>query len=202
MLFAVEGGGFFSSSAKGYSKGLALLLLSQRNEEKPIKITALSQYKPVKQEGVEDFQLASRKSRVPYRCASFIRFGCASSESDNSSPLKVGPVRQPENSKSSLASDENVYSSSNENVSYNERKSCLKSSLKRPSDNDSVVGRIVKESTEGESRSGIMVGRKVQWTDASGRELFQIREFECSGDDASDCEYENRRHKKCFCVIQ
>lgn len=202
MLFAVEGGGFFSSSAKGYSKGLALLLLGQRNEERPMKITPWSQYQLVEQEGVQDFQLASKKSRATHRCASFICFGCASAEADSSFPPKVGPVQQPENSKSSLASDKDAKTSSNDSVNDCERKSCLKSTLKRPSDNHSVVARIVKESNEVDSASGITVRRKVQWTDASGRELFQIREFECSDGDASDCEHENERRKNCICIIQ
>ncbi|KAH0449307.1 hypothetical protein IEQ34_023107 [Dendrobium chrysotoxum] len=202
MLFAVEGGGFFSSSAKGYSKGLALLLLGQRNEEKPMKITPCCQYQLVEQEGIQDFQLASRTSRVAHGCASFICFGRASAEADSSFPPKVGPVKQHENSNSPLASDKNANTSSDDSVNESERKSCLKSSLKRPSEKHSVVARIVNESTEAESISGITVRRKVQWTDASGRELFQIREFECSDDDASDCECENERRKNCFCIIQ
>lgn len=202
MLFAVEGGGFFSSSAKGYSKGLSLLLLSQRNEERPMKITPWSQYQLVEQEGIQDFQLASRKSRVSHRCASFICFGCASVEADSSFPPKVGPVQQSENSNFPLSSDKNVNTSSDDNVNDSEKKSCLKSSLKRPSGNHSVVARIVNESTEVESISGITVRRNVQWADGSGRELFQLREFECSDDGASDCEYEIERRKKCVCVIQ
>ncbi|PKU76579.1 hypothetical protein MA16_Dca001183 [Dendrobium catenatum] len=169
MLFAVEGGGFFSSSAKGYSKGLALLLLGQRNEEKPMKITPCCQYQLVEQEAIQDFQLASRTSRVAHGCASFICFGRAS----------VGPVKQHENSNSPLASDKNANTSSDDSVNESERKSCLKSNLKRPSEKHSVVARIANESTEAESISGITVRRKVQWTDASGRDLFQIREFEC-----------------------
>lgn len=179
MLFAVEGGGFFSSSAKGYSKGLALLLLHQRNEERHMKITPWSQYQLAEQEGSQDFQLASRKGRATHKCASFICFGCAPGEADSTFPPKVGPIRRPENSKFSLSSDEDVKTSSNGDANDCERKSCLKSTLKSSSDDQSIAAKIAKESNEAESIGGITVRRKVRWTDASGRELFQIREFEC-----------------------
>uniref|UniRef100_A0A7N0VKX0 Cyclic nucleotide-binding domain-containing protein n=1 Tax=Kalanchoe fedtschenkoi TaxID=63787 RepID=A0A7N0VKX0_KALFE len=49
MLLAVEGGGFFSSSATGYSKGLSLLFLGQKKEDKskPMRVLPRNQYQLV-----------------------------------------------------------------------------------------------------------------------------------------------------------
>jgi hypothetical protein len=47
MLLAVEGGGFFSSSASGYSHGLSLLLLGKKGEEKAVKVSPWNQYRLV-----------------------------------------------------------------------------------------------------------------------------------------------------------
>ncbi|KQK08516.1 hypothetical protein BRADI_2g42285v3 [Brachypodium distachyon] len=49
MLPAVQGGGFFSSPASGYSHGLALLLLGRKEEEKPV--LPWNQYRLVDGEG-------------------------------------------------------------------------------------------------------------------------------------------------------
>ncbi|KAL2497064.1 Uncharacterized protein Adt_22614 [Abeliophyllum distichum] len=43
--------------------------------------------------------------------------------------------------------------------------------------------------------------RKVQWTDTSGGELFEIREFEMSDDDGSDGEFDHRNERTCSCRI-
>ncbi|KAK8914028.1 hypothetical protein KSP39_PZI024461 [Platanthera zijinensis] len=171
MLFAVGGGVFFSSSAQGYSQGLALLFLRPRDEERPMKITPWCQYR-LEQSGVLDIQLASRKNRLDRRWASFMCCGRASAGTDGPFPPKVGPVLQPESSNASLISDKIA---ANYNVSDVERKVCIKSSLKRASENHSVVA----ESSEVESGSCVADRRKVQWRDACGRELVQIREFEC-----------------------
>ncbi|KAG0498111.1 hypothetical protein HPP92_002440 [Vanilla planifolia] len=199
MLFAVEGGGFFSSSATGYSKGLAVLLLGQRNEEKPMKVSPWNQYQLVEQERIPGFQLASRKSSTSRRCASYICFGRTSAGNDGSCPPKVGPVLQAE---ATLTSDDNDISTSSKNENSSKKKVCLKSSLKRPREDHTGVSSIACESSEVVSISRANDRRKVQWTDACGRELIQIREFECSDADASDDEHENGGHNKCLCVIQ
>ncbi|KAG8378076.1 hypothetical protein BUALT_Bualt08G0100400 [Buddleja alternifolia] len=96
MLLAVEGGGFFSSSASGYSKGLTLLLLGQKNEEQPMRVTPCIQYQLVDQEAEPDLQLASEKNRLVRGCASFVCFGRAAAGPENPSPLKVGPTQNRE----------------------------------------------------------------------------------------------------------
>lgn len=194
MLLAVGGGGFFSSSAQGYSKGLALLFLRPRDEERPMKITPWCQYRLVEQSGAPDIQLASRKNRFDHGWASFMCCGRASAGRDGPFPPKVGPVLQPESSNASLISDKIAASC---NVSGVERKVCIKSSLKKASENHSLL----PESDEVESGSCIADKRKVQWRDACGSELVQIREFECSGDEASEDDYENGM-QKCMCAIQ
>lgn len=93
MLLAVEGGGFFSSSALGYSKGLALLLLGQRADEKHMRVAPWNQYQLVDRETDGDLQLASGKNRSSRGCASFVCFGRASAGHDGQSPLKVGPTQ-------------------------------------------------------------------------------------------------------------
>nr|CAB3477482.1 unnamed protein product [Digitaria exilis] len=76
MLLAVEGGGFFSSSASGYSHGLALLLLGRKAEEKPVKVLPWNHYRLVDREAEQVYHLASGKDQVPGKCAPFVCFGC------------------------------------------------------------------------------------------------------------------------------
>ncbi|KAG0498113.1 hypothetical protein HPP92_002804 [Vanilla planifolia] len=101
-----------------------------------------------------------------------------------------------------LTSDDNDISTSSKNENSSKKKVCLKSSLKRPREDHTGVSSIACESSEVVSISRANDRRKVQWTDACGRELIQIREFECSDADASDDEHENGGHNKCLCVIQ
>ncbi|KAF8696763.1 hypothetical protein HU200_036396 [Digitaria exilis] len=63
MLLAVEGGGFFSSSASGYSHGLALLLLGRKAEEKPVKVLPWNHYRLVDREAEQVYHLASGKDQ-------------------------------------------------------------------------------------------------------------------------------------------
>ncbi|PKA63417.1 hypothetical protein AXF42_Ash005312 [Apostasia shenzhenica] len=195
MLFSVEGGGFFSSSAIGYSKGLALLLLGPRNEGKPMKVAPWNKYQLVEQEDFPDFQLASLKIGTPRSCASFICFGRASTGTDGQFPPKVGPMHQSDISDPPLASD-NITSTSSDKMNDSDGKACLRSSLKKhPANSSSDSSGLVGVSSSNDRR-------KVQWTDAYGRELAHIREFECSEDDASDDEYRNGENRNCQCVIQ
>lgn len=175
MLLAVEGGGFFSSSASGYTDGLALLLLGRKNEEKT-KILPWNQYRLVEKETEREYQLASRKNQNPCRCASFICFGCTPAELNASSP-KAGSIK-PSDSSSADTSKVLIHNA----ISRNERKGCLKNSLKRLSLDYSTgvsEGEDARESVEGENSIACCIERrKVQWTDTCGKELAEIREFE------------------------
>ncbi|XP_008777766.1 uncharacterized protein LOC103697637 [Phoenix dactylifera] len=210
MLLAVEGGGFFSSSALGYSKGLALLLLGRRNEERPMRVSPWNQYQLVEQEVATEFQLASRKNQSSCGCASFLCFGCVPAGIDGPSPPKVGPAHQPEvlsDSSSSSSSSDNGKLAINDGINGNGRNAYLKSNLKRPSaDHSAVVSEVdgARESVEEmpKNTSCCVERRKVQWTDACGKELAEIREFEVSDDGLSDEECERDGIRRCECVIQ
>ncbi|XP_073114942.1 uncharacterized protein [Elaeis guineensis] len=210
MLLAVEGGGFFSSSASGYSKGLALLFLGRSYEERPMRVSPWTQYQLVEQEVETEFQLASRKKQSSCGCASFICFGCAPAGIDGPSPPKVGPAHQPEvlsDSSSSSSSSDKGKLAINDPVNGNGRNTCLKSNLKRPSTDCSAV---VTEADDAQASveempnntSCCVERRKVQWTDACGKELAEIREFEVSDDGSSDEEFEHQGIRRCECVIQ
>ncbi|GFP80164.1 hypothetical protein PHJA_000159800 [Phtheirospermum japonicum] len=157
MLFAVEGGGFFSSSASGYSKGLTLLLLGQKSEEKPMRVTPWSQYQLVDQDPDPDLQLASGKTQPVRGCASFVCFGCAVDGVESPSPLKS------ENHENDGVDDDD----SKRDIFI------LKSSLKKTTN-----GAGNETSCERNNGVDCQTERKVQWTDTIGGELFEIREFE------------------------
>ncbi|KVH98607.1 uncharacterized protein LOC112511305 [Cynara cardunculus var. scolymus] len=215
MLLAVEGGGFFSSSASGYSKGLTLLLLGKKTEEKPMRVTPWNQYQLVDQESDPDLQLASHKNHLVRGCASFLCFGRTAAGLETPSPLKVGPAHH-QNQEDVLKSSPDL-----QNVKENDRTSdlvddndninsinasSLRSSLKRPTTGVSVSDACDKED-EGErvdrnDANGLdHTERRVQWTDVSGGELFVIREFEASEHSGSDDEYENGNERSCSCRL-
>lgn len=205
MLFAVEGGGFFSSSASGYSKGLTLLLLGQKQEDKPMRVTPWNQYQLVDQEPDPDLQLASVKNRLSRGCASLVCFGRASTGVDSPSPLKVGPARQQDVLADPVvthkAKDSNIELEEDNNVG----KVTLKSSLKKSSNSPSMpVIDGNQHGILGEKSSDIpghTERRKVQWTDVCGNELAEIREFEPSEIGESDDDFENGTERSCSCVI-
>ncbi|XP_009787722.1 uncharacterized protein LOC107760488 isoform X1 [Nicotiana tabacum] len=208
MLFAVEGGGFFSSSASGYSKGLTLLLLGQKNEEKPMRVAPWNQYQLVDQETDPDLQLASGKNRVVRGCASFVCFGRAAAGLESPSPLKVGPTQQPEVLPSCPASDKDNNQTQCVNIiedSHISPKVALRSSLKKPANSIPISGGNGNEhdtnSEKIDDSPNPMEKRKVQWTDTSGGELFEIREFEPSDDGESDDEFESGNERTCSCKI-
>lgn len=189
MLLAVEGGGFFSSSASGYSKGLTLLLLGQKNEKEPMRVTPWSQYQLVDQETdpYPDLQLARGKNRLVRGCASFVCFGRPPAGHENSSPLKVGPTQNQEVLPEPVDIDESkdqVHSV--DSVDYDENIRTivrLKSSLKKSADIARVARAVVDSGNSNKHEvdrgvAGQLERRKVQWTDTSGGELFEIREFE------------------------
>ncbi|KAK1259826.1 hypothetical protein QJS04_geneDACA005476 [Acorus gramineus] len=201
MLLAVEGGGFFSSSASGYSKGLALLLLGRGSEERPMRVSPCYQYHQLAEHGQPDpdLQLASKttkKTRLSCGCGAAICFGRASSTGKPDGP-SVPKVGHDENGVDGTESSKKV---------------CLKSSLKKPpSECPAVIGRCngdvgenACEVPDGDHNDSSMCAerRKVQWTDACGRELVEIKEFELSELGASDDELDGEGDRRCKCVIQ
>lgn len=211
MLLAVEGGGFFSSSASGYSHGLALLLLGRKAEEKPVKVSPWNQYRLVDRETTEQvYQLptSSAKDQAPGKCAPFVCFGCTANGLEVASPPKAA-------SSGALgigASQEEASCSANKtlttsgSISGSERRGCLKSNSKRDSLEHRIVvseGEEPRESVEEvQTLRSSVERRKVQWTDTCGKELFEIREFETSDEGLSDDDAENEGFRKCECVIQ
>ncbi|XP_071696063.1 uncharacterized protein [Rutidosis leptorrhynchoides] len=207
MLLAVEGGRFFSSSATGYSNGLNLLLLGHKKEEKPMRVTPWNQYQLVDQVPDPNLQLAANnKNRCACGCPSFTCFGGAATGLESPS---VGPtqnqqkqdVKTPsqlvEVEENSLASDlVNGDSNNNSNgISVN----ALRSSLKRRAANVTVS---VAVSNGDEVESVYQSARRsVNWTDVTGGELCEVREFEPSEHSDSDDEFENGSGKTCSCRI-
>ena len=185
MLLAVEGVGFFSSSASGYSKGLMLLVLGWSKEERPMRVAPWNQYQLVEQEGDFDHQLATKKSGASCGCASFICVRRAPARVDGPSPPKVGPVNHSETlpASSSPTSDRGKACSTNHAVDESNWKAYVKSSLKKPSTICSTIpveGDHAHDSTEEAQNSAVSCTerRKVHWTDSCGGELVHIREFE------------------------
>lgn len=181
MLLAVEGGGFFSASASGYSKGLTLLLLGQKNEDKQMRVSPWNHYQLVDQEPDTDIQLASTKNRLSRGCASFICFGRASAGLDTPSPLKVGPTQQQEIVPDALVPDKSK-DQSTVVEDDDARKVAVRSSLKKPSASNTVPFGNTNENQavneDGKDTHGLVERRRVQWTDACGSELVDVREFE------------------------
>ncbi|KAJ0960506.1 hypothetical protein J5N97_003937 [Dioscorea zingiberensis] len=208
MLLAVEGGGFFSSSATGYSKGLSLLLLGQKNEERPMRVLPWNQYQLVDQEVDSDLQLASRKKQASQGCTSFLCFGRASTELDGPCPPKASPAKPPEALPITCPASDDSKIGTNISVDVSETKICRKSSLKKNSrDCSAMVGASENACNSLEDVPGSEVcsaeRRKVHWTDASGMELAEVREFEVSNEGhASDEEFEDDGERRCQCVVQ
>lgn len=208
MLLAA-GGGFFSSSASGYSKGLTLLLFGQRNQEKPMRVTPWNQYHLVDHETEPNLQLASKKNRLVHGCAPFVCFGRTTAGPESPSPLKVGPTQNQE----VLPKPLDFYGSKDRTHSVNpvvnddgsSKIDILKSSLKK-------LEKGADDGDENMSKHGVsrekenvvtceIDKRKVQWTDTSGGgELFEIREFDLS-EVGSDDEFEYDNGKSCSCRI-
>lgn len=192
MLLAVEGGGLFSASASGYSKGLTLLFSGDKDGDRPMRVVPWNKYQVVDQEADADdpvLQLDSIKNRVSRGCAaSFNCFGGASAGLETPSPLKVEPVQQHREISSTepvvvVSEKGKDHISEADNSSSKEAfKLSLRSSLKRPSVAESRSLEDIKEyetlNVDGSDLTGDMARRKVQWPDACGSELTQVREFE------------------------
>ncbi|EOA38502.1 hypothetical protein CARUB_v10010270mg [Capsella rubella] len=216
MLLAVEGGGLFSASASGYSKGLTLLFSGDKDGDRPMRVVPWNQYRVVDQEPEADdsiLQLDSIKNRVSRGCAaSFSCFGGASAGLETPSPLKVEPVQQqhpeistPESGLVVSEQGKDHISEADNNSSKEAFKLSLRSSLKRPSVAEPRSLEDIKEyetlSVDGSDLTGDMARRKVQWPDACGSELTQVREFEPSEMGLSDDEWETGQQRTCSCVI-
>ncbi|KAK8624027.1 hypothetical protein V6N13_065386 [Hibiscus sabdariffa] len=206
VVWFVEGGGFFSSSASGYSKGLAVLLLGQKHEDKSMRVSPWNHYQLVDREPDPDLQLASIKNRLPRGCASFVCFGHTSAGLDAPSPLKVGPVQQQDVLLDSFVADKsNDQTNQLDDGNSNVRKVVLKSSLKKQLSSARVSLEDVNDREASGGRDGYNPShtelRKVHWTDAYGSELAEIREFEPSETSDSDDEFSNGVEKTCACTI-
>lgn len=186
MLLAVEGGGFFSSSASGYRKGLMLLVLKRDKVERPMRVAPWDQYQLVEQKSNHKQQLATRKGRASSRgCAPFVCFRRASAGLDGPPPPKVGHISHSETLPDTSSSDSDQGRSCNsiQGIDGSERNLCIKSNLKKPSTNHAMIisGGDNASGTVEEGQNNIVScteRRKVQWTDSCGGELVQIREFE------------------------
>ncbi|XP_076899090.1 uncharacterized protein LOC143552860 [Bidens hawaiensis] len=197
MLLAVEGGRFFSSSATGYSNGLSLLILGQKKEQKPMRVSPWSQYHSVNPQPAPDLQLAANKTRCACGSTSFTCFGCAATGHESPS---VGPAqRQQDVVKSSRLEkvEENTRASNCDGINV----VSLKSSLKKRA--STVLGLVaVNNCDEAKPKPVDQTARRsVHWTDVTGGELCDIREFEPSEHSDSDDELENSTAKTCSCTI-
>ncbi|CAH9101631.1 unnamed protein product [Cuscuta europaea] len=195
MFMAIGGGGFFSSSASGCNKGLAFLLLRQKTGEKPMRVTPCNQFELADKETDSDLQLASCKSTFVRSCTSLVCFGRASA-TERGNPLPCSPsVKAKDQTHSTSPVKEGIASAQN----------ALRSSLKK----EANITRSSSESGDkcGEIRDKSNVGlgpterRKVQWTDTSGGELFEVREFVLSKEDESDNDFDSKSLRSCSCMI-
>ncbi|CAM8979057.1 unnamed protein product [Rhodiola kirilowii] len=202
MLLAVEGGGFFSSSATGYSKGLSLLLLGQKDEEKdkPVKVLRWNQYQLEEDDDCEpDLQLASSKHCLACSCTPFVCFRRTSTGLD-SSPLKVGPTQKQETGTVPPVSINGKDESTIVTADNDSGNPGLKSSLRKHSrsiprcESEELFEEIPDDACQNGRRS-------IQWTDVCGGELVEIREFEPSEVGGSDDELNYGNLRTCLCTI-
>ncbi|KAI3981555.1 hypothetical protein MKX01_007475 [Papaver californicum] len=199
MLLTVEGGGFFSSSASGYRNALALIFLGQQQNqgEIPLKLSTswTSRYKLIQQEEAAylELQLASKKNRVSSRrCTSFVCFRPSSTGLEHPSPPLQYKYGCSETCPVSYQ-NRNYITDQENKVFY------LKSSLRKPSDHCAPTACEDYLGQKGNGLLGSSERKKVHWTDACGKELAEIREFEVGDESASDSEEESRRG--CTCAI-
>ncbi|XP_042036740.1 uncharacterized protein LOC121782836 isoform X1 [Salvia splendens] len=151
-----------------------------------MRVAPWSQYQLVDQETdpYPDLQLAPGKNQLVRGCASFVCIGRHAAGREKSFPLKVGPTQNQEVLPEPVDIDESKVqvNSVDDPVNYNENIRAivsLKSSLKKSAN----IGPVVRAADSGnsskhEADAGPLERRKVQWTDTTGGELFEIREFE------------------------
>ncbi|XP_047329375.1 uncharacterized protein LOC124932741 [Impatiens glandulifera] len=203
MLFAAEGGGFFCSSASGYSKGLAILLLGQMYED-PLRDHSIFRHYNLTdqhhQKSHPDLQLASRKDWLVRKCASFVCFGggraaAAAGLERSSSPVKVVPPTQQQGH----IDDDELFNSKDDDDDASRIK-ILKSSLKKLSTTISFSSEKLQDDIH-ISHQTAECKRKVQWTDTCGGELAEIQEFELSESGGSDGEFNHGNEQRCLCRL-
>ncbi|KAI8550686.1 hypothetical protein RHMOL_Rhmol06G0127300 [Rhododendron molle] len=158
-----------------------------------------NQYQLVEQEASNNpgLQLASRKNRLVRGCASFVCFGRAAAGLESSSPspsLKVGPTQQhqenlpgpglgPGGVTTIKGKDHHIRTTNPIDGDHHIRRVqlALRSSLKDCTNStDSVSSVAGNESEAFYENDDHVERRKVQWMDASGGDLAEIREFEPS----------------------
>ncbi|KAJ1424973.1 hypothetical protein SESBI_11367 [Sesbania bispinosa] len=171
-----------------------------------MRVAPWNQYQLVDQESDPELQLASTKNRLSRGCASFVCFGRTSAGLDTPSPLKVGPAQQHDVSPGPLVSNKGKEPSAPVDDDNDNIKVTLKSSIKRPHINASAPAEATNEHEASggqgvQTPAGQAERRKVQWTDACGSELVEIREFEPSEVDGSDDEFDNGNDRTCSCAI-
>ncbi|KAK4775010.1 hypothetical protein SAY86_009945 [Trapa natans] len=205
MLLMVEGGGSFSSSSSGYNRGLSLCILGHKSEEKSMRVSPCNQNQLVDQGSETDLQLASKKNCLSHGCASFICFGRSSAGVDTSSILKVGPAQQQESLPVPLYLDKGHNHVTEVEDNGIGGKATLKSSMKKRPKSNPVP---IEDKNESETvNDGVIIAgehdgeRRVQWTDACGKDLVEIREFESSERGGSDDELDNGNERSCSCSI-
>lgn len=165
-----------------------------------------------------------KQQRESRRCCSFFCSWCASTGPDSSASasIKVEACHRSSNcqridgSSMASASPASLPISDPGGISRGEAangnnavvKVCLKSNLKKPRasvgahNTDSPNGSPNRVNTENDADAKPNRKRKVQWTDAHGKELVEIREFEMSDSSGSDDEDEGEANQGCACVIQ
>ncbi|CAH8356476.1 unnamed protein product [Eruca vesicaria subsp. sativa] len=192
MLFAAEGGGFFSSSASGYTNGLALLQLGHKDEPKPVRVSPWRHYHLVVEETDTKFQLDSSKKWLSRACNSLTCFGRKSERVESSSHPQDFPSDKKDDAPQGVGYECEVVSN----------RFALKSSLKKRSFSDAV---LADEDGDDVSRDNCVLNhadtRKVQWPDTCGIEIAEVIEFEPSEVDELDDELHHGNRKSCMCTI-
>lgn len=166
-------------------------------------------------------QEQQRESR---RCCSFFCSWCASTGPDGSASasIKVDAFHRSSNSQRvdgsslALAPPASLPISAPVGIARGEAangknavvKVCLKSNLKKPRasagthNTDSPTGSSNRVNIGNDADVNRNRKREVQWTDAHGKELVEIREFELSDSSGSDDEDDGEANQGCACVIQ
>ncbi|XP_078432229.1 uncharacterized protein LOC144703829 [Wolffia australiana] len=171
MQFAAAGG-FLSSSASGFSDGLALLLPG-RTKDRPIKVSPWKRYLLVG-EGIDPEAHTgpdSRKTRLLSKCA-FICFGRGFSKDGGLANGGGGGD-----------------SSGNGGIEHLQPRSSLKKQVEVDDIGQVNAARPVDL-------------RRVHWRDGCGNDLAEVREFDAGEEEPSDEEREKKGIRGCACVIQ
>ncbi|XP_074585488.1 uncharacterized protein LOC141841241 isoform X1 [Curcuma longa] len=169
-----------------------------------MRVSPSNQYQLVKHETSSQIQLASPKEQVSCGCTSFTYFNCASTVENATSPPDAALLDDSETSSETSTTDSGKESVADDVVHEAEQEICIESSMKKPLADcfiPAVKDNTVNLSIESpSSTAGFAKARRVQWTDACGKELFEIKEFQLSEGDLSDDDF-GHGGDKCNCVI-